>query len=157
MITREQYDEISARNARFEAWRNGRTSYHPSEIPADVPTVTNDERSAMELYEFVTNPPEKYFLYVALNPNGYTGYGSSHQATTWTGERLGDVQFGRTWRDNFGGTRVSISVYAVNGEYMIEITKKNCAVDAEGNLILLDPVFDWAEVRDARQKAMRRY
>jgi hypothetical protein len=40
-------------------------------------------------------------------------------------------------------------VYACGsyGAYCIEITKKNCAVDAKGNLILLDPCFDLAEVR----------
>jgi len=35
------------------------------------------------------------------------------------------------------------------GAYTIEITKKNCAVDADGNLILLDAVFDLAEIRAA--------
>jgi hypothetical protein len=43
------------------------------------------------------------------------------------------------------------------GEYMIEITKKNCAVDSEGNLVLLDPVFDWREVYESRQKAMQKH
>lgn len=41
------------------------------------------------------------------------------------------------------------------GDYRIEITKKNCAVGAEGQLILLDPLFDAAEVArawDARIK-----
>jgi hypothetical protein len=38
------------------------------------------------------------------------------------------------------------------GEYLIEITKKNCAVDRSGNLILLDPLFDWDEVKSANRK-----
>lgn len=42
------------------------------------------------------------------------------------------------------------------GAYTIEITKKNCAVDQDGNLILLDPLFDLAEVRDALNKALKR-
>jgi len=43
------------------------------------------------------------------------------------------------------------------GAYTIEISKRNCAVDAEGNLILLDPVFDLAEVRSQwrKQRAAR--
>lgn len=41
------------------------------------------------------------------------------------------------------------------GAYCIEITKKNCAVDADGNLILLDPCFDLAEVREAMEKRMK--
>lgn len=42
------------------------------------------------------------------------------------------------------------------GQYMIEITKKNCAVDNAGNLILLDPLFDYAEVKAARDRQMKR-
>lgn len=34
-------------------------------------------------------------------------------------------------------------------QYCIEITKKNCAVDGDGNLILLDPLFDLDEVRSS--------
>lgn len=47
---------------------------------------------------------------------------------------------------------------AVNyGEYLIEITKKNCAVDDCGNLILLDPLFDWDEVKRANKIRQRKY
>lgn len=41
------------------------------------------------------------------------------------------------------------------GEYLIEISKRNLAVDGE-TLILLDPVFDYAEVERANQEAKRR-
>jgi hypothetical protein len=41
------------------------------------------------------------------------------------------------------------------GAYTIEITKKNCAVDDDGNLILLDAVFDLAEVRAKYRKMTR--
>lgn len=43
------------------------------------------------------------------------------------------------------------------GEYLIEITKKNCAVDSAQNLILLDPLFDWDEVKTAIEKQRSRY
>ena len=33
------------------------------------------------------------------------------------------------------------------GPYILEVTKKNCAVDDAGHLILLDAVFDLSEVR----------
>jgi hypothetical protein len=116
MITKEKYQELRERLERFELWLNGRTSYDPKEIPSDVPTVTNDERSSIEVYEFCTNPPERYTLYIGENPAGYTAPGSKHMATTWTGEYLGDVTFGRKYRDNFGGTRIPINVEAINGK-----------------------------------------
>jgi len=47
---------------------------------------------------------------------GVTRCGSSGLATTWTGEKLGDVQFGTSFRSSFGDERVSIRVYAVNGK-----------------------------------------
>jgi hypothetical protein len=38
------------------------------------------------------------------------------------------------------------SCYSYGTGYMIEVTKKNCAVDDAGTLILLDPVFDREQV-----------
>jgi hypothetical protein len=124
MLTKEQYTQTKARIEALEKWRNGRTSYHTSEVPAHLATITNDDRSASEVYEFVTNPPERYFLYInhpevrstfLSEQADSVRYGSSGLATTWTGEKLGDVQFGTTFRSSFGDTRVSIRVYAVNG------------------------------------------
>lgn len=68
---------------------------------------TNEERSAVEVYEFCTNPPQTYFLYINC---------TKKEATTWTGDKLGSVSFGSEWRDNFGGKRVPITVYAINGK-----------------------------------------
>jgi hypothetical protein len=68
--------------------------------------MTNDERSALEVFEFCTNPPDKYFLYINEK---------NHTATTWTGETLGRVFLGREYRDNFGGRRVPITVRGING------------------------------------------
>ena len=128
MLTREQYEETRGRIDAFEQWRGSRTCIDPSEIPEEL-DVTNSERSAVEVYEFMTNPPAHYFLYVqpegmppaSIAPRdvryrGITREGSSGLATTWTGEKLGDVQFGRTFRSSFGDTRVSIRVYAINGK-----------------------------------------
>jgi hypothetical protein len=99
-----------------------------AELGIDLPT--NDERSAAELYEFVTNPPDKYFLYIDE---------AKRIATTWTGEKLGTVGFGREYRDNFGGKRVPISVYAVNGR-----TYHGTYFKSSG---------DYARVKMAKQKA----
>ena len=113
MITPEQAQDIRTRNAALNQWidtirgKNGWASYKPEDKPANVPDVTNEERSALEVFEFVLNPPDKYFLYIKEK---------DHTATTWTGEKLGNVSFGREYRDNFGGKRIPINVYAINGK-----------------------------------------
>lgn len=71
-----------------------------------VENMTNEERSALEVSEFKANLPDKYFLYIDENEK---------TATTWTGEKLGNVVFGREWCDNFGGKRQSIRIHAING------------------------------------------
>jgi hypothetical protein len=113
VITSEQAQDIRTRNTALMQWvdsirgKNGWASYKPEDKPASVPDVTNEERSALEMFEFVANPPDKYFLYISE---------ADRTATTWTGEKLGNVSFGREFRDNFGGKRVPINVYAVNGK-----------------------------------------
>src|SRR5580658_7831699 len=112
MISPQQAANIRQRIDALMAWvdsirgKNGWASYKPEDKPSTVPDVSNEERSALELFDFVADPPEKYFLYISE---------TDRTATTWTGEKLGDVSFGREFRDNFGGQRVPISVHAVNG------------------------------------------
>jgi len=118
MINRDQYEALKRRFEQFEIWRAGRTSYPADSVPKLL-EVTNEERSEMEVYEFVTDPPEKYFLYCSFSKdaknNEFTHYGASGFATTWTGQKLGNIQCGHTWRSNWGDTRVSIRVYGING------------------------------------------
>ena len=112
-ITAQQAADIRERLARFAAWvdtirdKSGWASYRPEDIPADVPRVSNDEISALEVFEFIHDAPEKYFLYIREKEG---------EAITWTGDKLGTVTFGRPWRDNFGGTRVPIRVQGINGK-----------------------------------------
>jgi len=86
MITKEQYDDIMARRE-----------------------VTNEEISAAEVYQFINDPPDKYFVYINEE---------RHEATTWIGEKLGHVtglsQIPK--RSNFGDFRVYIDVYGINGK-----------------------------------------
>ena len=84
----------------------GWASYREEDRPATVPAVSNDERSAIEVYEFVSNPPERYFLYV--NEDART-------VTTWTGEKLGDLLRGDGYYSSFGDMRVPVTVHAING------------------------------------------
>lgn len=112
-ISEAEYNRLKQLHAEFEAWRGGRCSYHTNDVPEKLRAMDNDARSKIEFYEFVHNPPDRYFLYIDAKKG--THYGASGTANIWTGVKLGDVQFGNTWRDNMGATRVSISVYAVNG------------------------------------------
>lgn len=114
-ITKEQYQEISARNVAHNTWvdsiregKNGWASYRPEDKPANVPDVTNEERSSMEVYDFVNTPPEKYFLYVDEK---------RMIVTTWTGDTLGDITYlSRPFVSGFGrSTRQSLRVKAING------------------------------------------
>ena len=75
-------------------------------IRARIDRQSNDEISAVEVYEFLRDKPDRYSLYIDKE---------NQRATTWTGERLGSVCFGREYRDNFGGVRVPIDVHAING------------------------------------------
>lgn len=109
MITKEQYDDIRARLLAIELWQAGRHSYAVKEFQeSGLADVTNDERSQVEEYEWMTNPPEKYFLYI--NETGQRA-----TATTWTGQLLGQVSFGQSYRDNFGGKRIPVTVQGTNG------------------------------------------
>lgn len=117
MITETEYNIHRNRINAYEIHRN---SLYPERCSFDQDMIaniikfagidrspTNEERSAVEVYEFVTNPPDKYFLYINC---------TKRIATTWTGDKLGDVSFGSEYRDNFGGKRVPITVYAINGK-----------------------------------------
>lgn len=112
MITAEQARDIRTRYDALQVWvdsirgKNGWASYKPEDKPASVPDVSNEETSALEVFEFVVNPPDRYFLYIRE---------SESLATTWTGDELGHVSFGREYRDNFGGRRVPITIRAING------------------------------------------
>jgi hypothetical protein len=113
VISQDQAADIRQRNDALMAWvdsirgKNGWANYRPEDKPVNVPDVTNDERSALEVFEFCSNPPDKYFLYISEDKK---------TATTWTGDLLGHVTFGREYRDNFGGKRQPVWIRAVNGK-----------------------------------------
>lgn len=82
----------------------------------------NRETSQREVAEWLANPPERYFAYVKPRENMETMGCSPPDTrylrgtiTTWMGDELGIVFGGLPYRDNFGGTRVSIDVVGNNG------------------------------------------
>jgi hypothetical protein len=98
----------------FETWRDGRTSYHPDEVPNHLQHVNNDMRGLVEQYEFKHNPPEKYFTYWSKRQVSTDG-AYQNWLVTWNGEPLAKVSGCSEWRDNFGGTRVSFQALGING------------------------------------------
>jgi hypothetical protein len=142
MITAEQAADIRQRNDALMAWvdsirgKNGWASYRPEDKPAHVPDVSNEERSALEVFEFVQNPPDKYFLYI--NETTYA-------ATTWTGDKFGDVRFGRAYKcpafGGFSSTRVPVTIRAING-----VTYHGTYYKSSGS---------FARIRQSKKKAAR--
>ena len=115
LISAERAADIRRRYEAFEVWRNGRASYHPSEIPADVlPFVTtNEERGELERFEIFRDKPERLFCYVWIGEGGCPEV----RAKVWTGELLGYGSAGPIWRDNFGGKRRSVRVTIAGETY----------------------------------------
>lgn len=124
MLTKQQYRALRSKLDRYNAaWnafdpkRSARGGgYSPAEQKAIVKLAklrrepTNAERSAVEVYEFKATPPDTYFLYVDEKTS---------TVTTWVGDVLGSVTFGREYKCGaFGGwpsKRQPVRVHAING------------------------------------------
>lgn len=126
-LTAEEYARLRALADRHEAWvdtrrgKNGWASYQPEEVPEDC-RMTNEERSAVEVYEFQHDPPARYFAYVKVNGEVPKSRRDPYRAmvgelTTWTGDKLGNVTFGCRYVLPNGSARVPIWVSAINGRH----------------------------------------
>lgn len=111
MITKQEYEILRNKYDTYHAARKalcGNRNYVTVEDQALLPeSPTSDEISAIEVYEFVNDIPDKYFLYVDTKKN---------VVTTWTGEKLGNCHLGYKYTSNMGDTRQSIYVKAINGK-----------------------------------------
>lgn len=114
MITAAEHEDIRRRYLRWkEALERQypRVAKHGGSLTAEQqsslpPRPSNEELGAVEKYEFFHDPPEKYFLYV---------HEGKREAQTFTGDKLGNVVFGRSYKTNMGDTRVPIDVLGING------------------------------------------
>jgi hypothetical protein len=111
MMTEQDYITLKEKYQVYHAAKQIVCKKHPNCVnPEDAKLLpepcTNEEISAMEVYEFCTNPPERYFLYVDVK---------NQLAITWTGDKLGNCVLGYKYRNNMGDTRQSISIKAING------------------------------------------
>lgn len=92
----------------FTSKRSGWTCYKPEQV-AHLNPPSNEELSAVEVFDFVHDKPAKYFVYV--NPE-------KGVVTTWTGDVLGQCTLGRPYvcpAFNGASTRQSIHVLGING------------------------------------------
>lgn len=108
--TENEYKVLRSQMDAYEAWRGNRNGIPIAEIPAEFQQITNAHRSAVELWEFIHNPPKKYLCYINVE---------KRLATTWTGQKLGVVTLGREYEcPAFGrcSKRQSVTVNAVNGK-----------------------------------------
>lgn len=114
-VSTPRQDRIATLRTQYEchqAWarqyqrKNGWTIIPAGARPPEGASMTNEEKSELELLEWRESPPEHYSAYVRVE---------SSQLINWMGALLGAICFGREWRDNFGGTRVAIRVAGTNG------------------------------------------
>ena len=116
MITEHEYRELREKIEKHSRWvdtirdKNGWASYTVENIPEDVPNPTNEERTLVEIYEFMRDKPERYFVYVDEQ---------KQEVTTWTGFTIGKCTLGPVYKvPAFGGfpsKRQSIRFKAING------------------------------------------
>lgn len=104
LITPEQAAEWRSIEDSYTQWRNT-----PEVNALPLPTaLTNEQRGKLEQYEFYTNPPAKYCVYINVD--------TIPRATTWTGAFLGRITVRNKWRSNFGDRRFSFTLQAINGK-----------------------------------------
>lgn len=114
IISKERAADIRARCDALAAWMNAnkRNSYTVDELrAAGVAEVSNEERGALELYEWFTDIPERYFAYVKEGK----ALGELHTVTTFMGDSLGHCSLGPVWRSNLGDRRRSVILIGTNG------------------------------------------
>jgi len=116
MLTQTQHSTLRAIENRYHELRGKRNCLNPTEQAEIADTIrtefgraplTNDERGAIEVFEFVNDAPDRYFLYIQE---------SDRKATTWMGNTLGTVSFGSPFRSNMGDTRIPVTIQAINGK-----------------------------------------
>jgi hypothetical protein len=131
-LTEEQIADIRARDTALHAWMkaNKRNSYKTEELPPEINPPTNAERSAVEVHAFKAERPSHYFAYVKCpaidgeeKPRLWRDrvrfyqrlFGRTGELTTWTGDKLGTLQFGDAYESNLGDIRVPVTCTAING------------------------------------------
>lgn len=120
LISAEQAADIRRREKLAQSWlqkrrsgRGGWVSYDPKD-PKLPPSVrrqpTNEERSELEMFEFMRNRPDRYFAYYDKDMS---------KVTTWMGQKLGDIIWrGQVYKTGWwpGARKQRVRVRAVTGD-----------------------------------------
>jgi len=107
-LIEEKVQDIRARLAAVDEFlKVNKRNWMTAEESARLNSPSNEELSALEVYDFKRDKPERYFAYVDKE---------FRFLTTWTGERLARIYYqGCETRDNFGGKRRYFRAEAING------------------------------------------
>jgi hypothetical protein len=95
-MDQQQAMDIRNRETALQAFLGQRTSYRPEEV-AHLNPPTNEERSALEVFELHRDKPEWFTAYVSWKPNKLI--------TTWMGDRVGVECFVGEWHYNNMGAK----------------------------------------------------
>ena len=111
MLTQEEYAILRAKYDTYHAAREAQypkqNAFTPEMLATLPPVTTNDETSAIEVFEFMRDKPDRYVAYVSSD---------AKSVTTWTGDHLGTLRMsGSMYRSNMGDKRTPITVKAING------------------------------------------
>jgi hypothetical protein len=94
-MDQQQATDIRARETALRTFLGTRTSYRAEEVQHLNPP-TNEERSALEIFELQRDKPEQFMAYVSWKGNGLV--------TTWMGDRVAvECDVGAWHTNNMGG------------------------------------------------------
>lgn len=132
MDTISESEYVALRKA-FDLYHSERNKLFPDSNWIDAerakllpPALSNNQIGEIEVYEWIHNPPMRYFAYVK-DPKErdeednrrylWCNRSLNRLATviTWNGAVLGIAMLHSQYRDNFGGIRVSLDVAGNNG------------------------------------------
>lgn len=109
---------VRSHNDAYEAWRNGRSGFHQSEVPAGL-DVSNHDRGFLETWDFKFldySDPRPYTAYVSPNP-GYPETPGRGWVKGWMGNVIGNIDYiaGTPSRGGFGAKFKMVEMTDMNG------------------------------------------
>lgn len=111
MITENEYNQFTAKYEAYHAARKllcGKSNCVTPEQAKLLPeSPKSEEISAIEVYEFITNPPMKYTAYVDDKKD---------IVTTWTGEELGKITGRQKYTNNMGAIMRQVWFKGINSK-----------------------------------------
>ena len=120
MISHARYEVLKERLVRYSTWvdgirgKGGWASYRREDVPKGIPRLTNAQLGAIEVYEFVHDPPDRYFCYVERQVVS-AGVVDAHKVriTTGMGQTLGYGYLGTPYKC-LGSIRYPVRFTGIN-------------------------------------------